>query len=154
MATYLNQDHNALLDMDNKTEEVIDAYRNLIKVSTMANSTDADPEKLTQNIEELLDKNQKLSDEIDKLKNEMDVTVQEYSSAFRNKQDKGSAADESVEPDFQTSSLDNDEDQDLEALAAQLANEEEDLEENSSIPLDGLDEDDDILKSAGNIGPT
>ena len=121
METYLHRDNNALMNLDNKTEEIISAYRNLLSASEKAITEESQQEleiriqQLSSTINELNDKNEQLTDEVKHLKNEMDVTVEEYSSAFRNKQahdssqtgasDDGSSADNKpddfVEPDFQ-----------------------------------------------------
>jgi len=92
METYLTRDHDSLVNLDNKTEEVIGAYRDLLTVSVKAINEEAQldietrTKQLSKTINDLNDKNKTLSGEIRQLKHEMDVTVHEYSSAFRNQQ--------------------------------------------------------------------
>ena len=92
METYLNRDNDALINMDNKTEEVIGAYRNLLTVSVKAIATEAQgdletrTQQLSKTIDDLSVRNKTLAEEVTQLKKEMDVTVEEYASAFRHKQ--------------------------------------------------------------------
>lgn len=99
METYVNNDHESLKHLDQKTEEVIGAYRNLVSESVKAIATEAEldiearTEQLSKTIDELSEKNKNLNHELDQLKHEMDQTVQEYSSAFRHKPEATTAHD-------------------------------------------------------------
>jgi hypothetical protein len=116
MATYAANDTEALKDLDQKTEEIIGAYRKLVSESVKAveNNVEADIESRTQQlsstVDELSEKNAQLTSELDQLKREMDQTVQEYSSAFRqkhsqedtdNKQQEGDTAETSANIDVE-----------------------------------------------------
>jgi len=88
---YATQNQNALASLDSKTEEVISAYRELASNTAKIITQDAQSDLETQTqqfnhtIEDLKEKNNHLSVEVNQLKHEMDLTVQEYSSAFRDK---------------------------------------------------------------------
>ena len=129
MQTYVNNDHEALKDLDQTTEEVIGAYRNLVSesVKTIASEAELDLEtrtqQLTSTIDELSEKNAHLDKELQQLKHEMDVTVQEYSSAFRNRPENNKADGDTDENDSQATTDES-----------SIAIESQDIAENDGSP--------------------
>lgn len=105
---YQTHDNKALLNLDNKTEDIINSYRNLLTISVKSISEEAemDIETRTKNlaitIKKLDEKNKILTSELDNLKNEMDITVKEYSSAFLNKQSSEKIAENSPTSNIST----------------------------------------------------
>ena len=93
MQTYLHRNHDSLIYLDIRTEEIIDAYRNLITGSekTIINDSRQELEikvtQLTNTINELSGENKTLSGEITRLQHEMEIAVNEYSLAYRDGRD-------------------------------------------------------------------
>ena len=85
---YRNRDNKALKNLDETTEQMIGAYRNLLSVTMESITRDVqqDFESKTRDmaatIEQLTQKNISMSDEINKLQKEMNATLSEYASAF------------------------------------------------------------------------
>ena len=95
MQTYLHRNHDSLINLDTRTEEIIDAYRNLITGSdkTIINDSRQELEtrvtQLTNTVNELTGENKTLSGEIARLQHEMEIAVNEYSLAYRHGRDHG-----------------------------------------------------------------
>ena len=149
METYLTRDHDALHNMDSKTEEVIGAYRDLLTVSVKAISADAEldietrTKQLSKTIDDLSERNKTLSGEVEQLKREMDVTVEEYSSAFRNQQinDELKDADDSESTDTAT---DADTNIDVETEIETTQNEDHNISEQASDDTAAISSDDNV----------
>lgn len=88
MEIYMNRDNAALKNLDQTTEQMISAYRNLLSVTMESVTQDAQHDlesrtrDLSATITQLTEKNKAMDLEIKKLQQEMQVTLTEYASAF------------------------------------------------------------------------
>lgn len=104
MNIYLHQNHQMLATIDQHTDEVISAYRDLLTIAAASinhnTSTESDQriQELTDTVKELTNKNNQLSKEVADLNNEMNVTVSEYTSVFHAGSDAASDADDATHP--------------------------------------------------------
>jgi len=95
MQTYMHRNPDSLINLDTRTEEIIDAYRNLITGSekTIINDSRQELEikvtQLSNTINELTSENETLSGEVDRLQREMEIAANEYSFAYRDRRDDG-----------------------------------------------------------------
>jgi len=142
MQTYVNHDHETLKHLDQKTEEVIGAYRNLVSESVKAIATEAEldlearTEQLSSTIDELSEKNAHLNKELQQLRHEMDLTVEEYSSAFRNKSG-GKKANDGADMDDSEAQAD----ESYIAIESQDPGEAEDSPNQDSIAIEAVADD-------------
>lgn len=92
MDIYQKRDATAVKDLDQITERLTTAYRNLTADATSKMETSLQQQHetatvhLAQSAKELEQKNNELQQEVSSLHKEMEVTVTEYTSAFRNRQ--------------------------------------------------------------------
>jgi len=92
MNIYKHRDNNALKDLDQTTEEITNAYKQLLTVSakavtdSMQETINKKTHKLSGTIDTLTEKNQELAKELSQLQHEMDMTVNEFTSAFQREQ--------------------------------------------------------------------
>jgi hypothetical protein len=83
LTLYAQRDSSALVDIDTRVQQVIDAYCTLLNATGGPQTIDPDGQSQTaQTIADLETKNAALEQELAQIKSEMNATVNEYASAF------------------------------------------------------------------------